>query len=46
MIFPTLLGKGKRLFEDGASPAALRVVETRPAGEVVLLTLERAHEPA
>ena len=42
MVFPVLLGSGKRLFGDGAEPRALEVVETRPVGEVVILTLRPA----
>jgi dihydrofolate reductase len=36
MVFPTLLGAGKRLFEEGAS-IALELVESRPAGETLIL---------
>jgi dihydrofolate reductase len=36
MVFPTLLGAGKRLFEEGAS-TALELVESRPAGETLIL---------
>jgi dihydrofolate reductase len=38
IVFPVVLGKGKRLFGDGAAPTALRLVETKPAGSVVILT--------
>jgi dihydrofolate reductase len=41
MVFPVLLGTGKRLFADHAEPAALRLVSSRPAGETVILTLQR-----
>jgi dihydrofolate reductase len=41
MVFPVVLGAGKRLFEDGA-PRAFRLVEAQPAGAVVILTFERA----
>src|SRR5205807_2350167 len=39
MVFPTVLGKGKRLFGDSASAKAFRLVESRPVGEdgVVIL---------
>jgi dihydrofolate reductase len=42
MVFPVVLGKGKRLFGDGFDMKALRLVETKPAGSVVILTLRRA----
>jgi dihydrofolate reductase len=46
-VFPVVLGKGKRLFEDGTAPSTLRLVDSKvsptgvfmgtyePAGEVV-----------
>lgn len=53
MVFPVVLGTGKRLFADNAEPAVLRLVSSRPAGETVILTLGRrddtgkppSHEP-
>jgi dihydrofolate reductase len=41
---PIVLGTGKRLFGDGATPSTLRLVEGRPVGPdgVVVLTYERA----
>jgi dihydrofolate reductase len=39
MVFPVVLGAGKRLFRDGAERTAFRLVDTKPAGEVVILTL-------
>ena len=36
MVFPTVLGAGKRLFEEGAS-TPLELVEWRPAGETLIL---------
>ena len=39
MIYPTVLGSGKRLFRDGASAAGYEAVEVRPAGAVALMTL-------
>ncbi len=39
MVFPVVLGSGKRLFRDGAAPTALKLVETKPVGSVVILTL-------
>jgi dihydrofolate reductase len=43
MVFPVLLGAGKRLFEDGAE-STLRLVETKPVGPagVVVLTYRPA----
>jgi dihydrofolate reductase len=46
MVFPILLGTGKRLFADNAEPAALRLVSSRPAGETVILTLQRRDDAA
>jgi dihydrofolate reductase len=42
MVFPVVLGSGKRLFQDGVDRTALKLVETKPAGSVVILTLQRA----
>jgi len=39
MIYPTVLGSGKRLFRDGAGAAGYEAVEVRPAGAVALMTL-------
>jgi dihydrofolate reductase len=44
MVFPVVLGSGKRLFGDGADTTALKLVETKPTGSVVILTLQRAEE--
>jgi dihydrofolate reductase len=44
MVFPVVLGTGKRLFADGTDKTPLRVVDLRQAGEVVILTLRRAGE--
>ena len=44
MVFPVLLGSGKRLFADGAGATAFKLVEAKPTGEVVTLTLRRAEE--
>ena len=46
MVFPTVLGAGKRLFDDGVAAQELDVVETRPAGEVVVLVLRPKRETA
>jgi dihydrofolate reductase len=37
MVFPVVLGAGKRLFGDTSDTSALRLVETKPAGECVVL---------
>ena len=51
MVFPVVLGSGKRLFADGAVPAGLKLVDTKvsttgvvigtyePAGELVTGTI-------
>jgi dihydrofolate reductase len=44
MVFPVVLGAGKRLFADGADRIPLQVVDLRQTGEVVILTLRRAAE--
>jgi dihydrofolate reductase len=36
MVFPTVLGAGKRLFVDTDGERALRLVESRPAGETLI----------
>jgi dihydrofolate reductase len=38
MVFPTVLGAGKRLFGDGADATPLTLVETRQTGAVAILT--------
>jgi dihydrofolate reductase len=42
MVYPVVLGGGKRLFGDSASTKAFRLVESRPVGDdgVVILTYE------
>jgi dihydrofolate reductase len=41
MVFPVVLGSGKRLFADGADTKALNLVETMQTGSVARLTLRR-----
>jgi len=41
MVFPLLLGSGKRLFADGGAMVPLNLVETRQSGSVAILTLRR-----
>ena len=43
MIFPVLLGRGKRLFGDGVIPAGLRLVDTRTSTTGVIIAI---YEPA
>jgi dihydrofolate reductase len=45
MVFPVVLGTGKKLFADG-DMNSLRLVETTPAGEVVILRLEPVRDDA
>jgi dihydrofolate reductase len=44
MVFPVVLGAGKRLFAEGLERIPLQVVDLRQTGEVVILTLRRAEE--
>ena len=37
MLFPVVLGGGKRLFPDGITSSALQLTESRPAGETLIL---------
>ncbi len=42
MVFPIVLGEGKRLFADGgADSTSLTLVETRQSASVAMLTLRR-----
>ncbi len=42
MVYPVLLGQGKRLFEDGSERTALKLVESQPVGSgIVILTYQR-----
>jgi dihydrofolate reductase len=45
MVFPVLLGAGKRLFADGPT-RPLRLVRSEPAGETVILTFEPGEDAA
>jgi dihydrofolate reductase len=42
MVFPTVLGAGKRLFGEADEATALRLAETKPAGETLILVYEPA----
>ena len=48
MVFPVVLGGGKRLLDDTRAPKALRLVESRPVGPdgVVILIYEPAGDDA
>jgi dihydrofolate reductase len=41
MVFPAVLGAGKRLFADGDAMRSLSLVETKQTADVVILTLRR-----
>jgi dihydrofolate reductase len=40
MVFPTILGAGKRLFGETDAAVALRLVDAKPAGETLILIYE------
>jgi dihydrofolate reductase len=40
MVFPTVLGAGKRLFGETSDALALRLVDAKPAGETFILIYE------
>jgi dihydrofolate reductase len=40
MVFPTVLGGGKRLFADDGAATALRLMDAKPAGETLILIYE------
>jgi dihydrofolate reductase len=42
MVFPVVLGGGKRLFGETGAPAGLRLAATKPAGECVILIYQPA----
>ena len=47
MVHPVVLGKGKRLFSDGAAGTDLELVESRKVGpDVLVLTYRPASSPA
>jgi dihydrofolate reductase len=46
LIFPLLLGSGRRLFPDGGVPASLRLVDTVTTTTGVVIADYRAAEPA
>ena len=44
MVFPTVLGAGKRLFGETPAASALRLVDTKPAGDTLILVYRPASE--
>ena len=46
MIFPTILGAGKRLFGETSDAAALRLVDAKPAGESFIFMYEPSAKDA
>jgi dihydrofolate reductase len=42
MVFPILLGSGRKLFENGNHPVSLRPLESARAGETTILTYGRS----
>ncbi len=42
MLYPIVLGAGKRLFGEAGKSSSLRLVETSPAGETLILTYRPA----
>jgi dihydrofolate reductase len=42
MVFPIVLGSGRKLFENGGHPISLRQLESTPAGETTILTYGRS----
>jgi dihydrofolate reductase len=44
MVFPVVLGSGKRLFADGLDRAGFEIIETTPMGQVVTLVLRPARD--
>jgi dihydrofolate reductase len=42
MVYPVLLGKGKRLFGETGEPKSLKLTSSQPAGETTILVYEPA----
>jgi hypothetical protein len=41
MVFPVILGEGKRLFGEQGAPAGLRLVDSKAVGDGVLIAVYR-----
>jgi len=41
VVYPVVLGAGKKLFREGSAPKRFGLVDARPSADVVLLTLQR-----
>ena len=46
MVFPVVLGGGKRLFAGDGDVSTLRLVDSKPAGQTLILTYEPVREAA
>jgi dihydrofolate reductase len=46
MVYPVVLGGGKRLFGDQGQPTSLRLVQSKPSADVLILTYEPARNGA
>ena len=40
MVFPTVLGAGKRMFAGDSDASALRLMDAKPAGQTLILVYE------
>jgi dihydrofolate reductase len=45
LVFPIVVGEGRRLFRDGTPPIRLRLVDVERSGEAVLVTYHRSRDP-
>ena len=41
MVFPVVLGSGRRLFADDAGPASFELVDCRPAAQCAIVVYRR-----
>jgi dihydrofolate reductase len=44
MVFPVVLGTGKRLFDDTSKAIPLKLVDSKPVGECLILTYHPGEE--